>query len=297
MISMNKMKVSIIGSSQDAIFFIKRSEFLKKDITFSIFDSKEVQDSLKKSYKSVEIPWSINDVLKDSNLILNGCSLKKNIEFFEIIKSNNTNLPIIDLSLLKSKSIQDYNDNDLSNTVLHSMPVGKMNIDSKKENIRVPVILNNQLKTIKDDSIESFFNLLKLKLRFIDIDEHDSLIISNYVLTNLYLLHLLEDMENKSSILSSNFNMNYINEFSNIIDDEILDNFDDFVFSKITAHDNFQKFIEKIKRNGFKLPNSKAKSFSEQDILSIPKSKDTLLSLFFGEKFSKTISNWGKERK
>ena len=70
---MNKMKVSIIGSSQDAIFFIKRSEFLKKDITFSIFDSKEVQDSLKKSYKSVEIPWSINDVLKDSNLILNGC--------------------------------------------------------------------------------------------------------------------------------------------------------------------------------------------------------------------------------
>ena len=177
------------------------------------------------------------------------------------------------------------------------MPVGKMNIDSKKENIRVPVILNNQLKTIKDDSIESFFNLLKLKLRFIDIDEHDSLIISNYVLTNLYLLHLLEDMENKSSILSSNFNMNYINEFSNIIDDEILDNFDDFVFSKITEHDNFQKFIEKIKRNGFKLPNSKAKSFSEQDILSIPKSKDTLLSLFFGEKFSKTISNWGKERK
>ena len=229
---MNKMKVSVIGSSQDTVFFIKRSEFLKKDITFSIFDSKEVQDSLKKSYKSVEVPWSINDVLKDSNLILNGCSLKKNIEFFEIIKNNNTNLPIIDLSLLKSKSIQDYDDNNLSNTVLHSMPVGKMNIDSKKENIRVPVILNNQLKTIKDDSIESFFNLLKLKLRFIDIDEHDSLIISNYVLTNLFLLHLLEDMENKSSILSSNFNMNYINEFSNIIDDEILDNFDDFVFLK-----------------------------------------------------------------
>ena len=86
------------------------------------------------------------------------------------------------------------------------------------------MILNNQLKTIKDDTIEFFFNLLKLKLRFIDIDEHDSLIVSNYVLTNLYLLHLLEDMENKSSILSSNFNMNYINEFSNIIDDEIYSN-------------------------------------------------------------------------
>ena len=70
MILMNKMKVSVIGSSQDTVFFIKRSEFLKKDITFSIFDSKEVQDSLKKSYKSVEVPWSINDVLKDSNLIL-----------------------------------------------------------------------------------------------------------------------------------------------------------------------------------------------------------------------------------
>ena len=296
----NKKNILNLNKNLESINTDKKKSSISPDLSSnlnSIFDSKEVQDSLKKSYKSVEVPWSINDVLKDSNLILNGCSLKKNIEFFEIIKNNNTNLPIIDLSLLKSKSIQDYDDNNLSNTVLHSMPVGKMNIDSKKENIRIPVILNNQLKTIKDDTIEFFFNLLKLKLRFIDIDEHDSLIVSNYVLTNLYLLHLLEDMENKSSILSSNFNMNYINEFSNIIDDEILDNFDDFVFSKITASDNFQKFIEKIKRNGFRLPNSKAKSFTEQDLLSIPKSKDTLLSLFFGEKFSKTISNWGKERK
>ena len=177
------------------------------------------------------------------------------------------------------------------------MPVGKMNIDPKKENVRIPVILNNQLKSIKNDNFESFFNLLKLKLRFIDIDEHDSLIISNYVLTNLYLLYLLDEMENKSSILSSNFNMEYIREFTNIIDDEILDNFDDYVFSKITSEDNFRTFIENIKRNDFKLPNDKFDSLSEQNLLSIPKSKDTLLSLFFGEKFSKTISNWGKERK
>tara|TARA_Y100001935_G_scaffold104150_1_gene86477 strand:+ start:2800 stop:3693 length:894 start_codon:yes stop_codon:yes gene_type:complete len=297
MILMNSMKVSIIGSSQDAIFFIKRSEFLKKDIKFSIFDSKEIQDNLKKTYNSVEIPWNISDVLKDSDLILNGCSLKKNIEFFEIVKNNNSNLPIIDLSLLKSKSIQDYKDINLSNIVLHAMPVGKMNIDPKKENVRIPVILNNQLKSIKNDNFESFFNLLKLKLRFIDIDEHDSLIISNYVLTNLYLLYLLDEMENKSSILSSNFNMEYIREFTNIIDDEILDNFDDYVFSKITSEDNFRTFIENIKRNDFKLPNDKFDSLSEQNLLSIPKSKDTLLSLFFGEKFSKTISNWGKERK
>ena len=297
MILMNSMKVSIIGSSQDAIFFIKRSEFLKKDIKFSIFDSKEIQDNLKKTYNSVEIPWNISDVLKDSDLILNGCSLKKNIEFFEIVKNNNSNLPIIDLSLLKSKSIQDYKDINLSNIVLHAMPVGKMNIDPKKEKVRIPVILNNQLKSIKNDNFESFFNLLKLKLRFIDIDEHDSLIISNYVLTNLYLLYLLDEMENKSSILSSNFNMEYIREFTNIIDDEILDNFDDYVFSKITSEDNFKTFIENIKRNDFKMPNDKFDSLSEQHLLSIPKSKDTLLSLFFGEKFSKTISNWGKERK
>ena len=297
MILMNSMKVSIIGSSQDAIFFIKRSEFLKKDIKFSIFDSKEIQDNLKKTYNSVEIPWNISDVLKDSDLILNGCSLKKNIEFFEIVKNNNSNLPIIDLSLLKSKSIQDYKDINLSNIVLHAMPVGKMNIDPKKENVRIPVILNNQLKSIKNDNFESFFNLLKLKLRFIDIDEHDSLIISNYVLNNLYLLYLLDEMENKSSILSSNFNMEYIREFTNIIDDEILDNFDDYVFSKITSEDNFRTFIENIKKNDFKLPNDKFDSLSEQNLLSIPKSKDTLLSLFFGEKFSKTISNWGKERK
>ena len=129
------------------------------------------------------------------------------------------------------------------------------------------------------------------------INSEDSLIISNYVFTNLYLLYLLDNMKNKSSILSNNFNQNYINKFSNIIDSEILDNLDDYVFSKITSDSNFKMFIEKIKKNDFKLSIDEIRSFSDQSLLSIPKSKDTLLSLFFGEKFSKTISNWGKERK
>jgi len=219
------------------------------------------------------------------------------MEFLEIIKNNNSNLPIIDLSLLKSNSIQNYKDRNISNIVLHTMPVGKMSIDPQCENVSIPVILNNELNTIKDDNVESFFKLLKLNLRFIDIDEHDSLIISNYVLTNLYLLYLLDNMKNKSSILSNNFNQEYINNFSNIIDNEILDNFDDYVFTKIKSNDNFKMFIKKIKKNDFKLPNNEIKSFSDQRLLSMPKSKDTLLSLFFGEKFSKTISNWGKERK
>ena len=264
---------------------------------FSIFDSKEIQDNLKKSYDSVETPWNISDVLKDSSLILNGCSIKNSMEFFEIIKNNNSNLPIIDLSLFKSRSIQNYKENNISNIVLHSMPVGKLNIDPQRESVRIPVILNNKLNTIKDDNLESFFKLLKLNLRFIDIDEHDSLIVSNYVFTNLYLLYLLDNMKNKSSILSNNFNQNYINKFSNIIDSEILDNLDDYVFSKITSDSNFKMFIEKIKKNDFKLSIDEIRSFSDQSLLSIPKSKDTLLSLFFGEKFSKTISNWGKERK
>ena len=294
---MNKLKISIIGSSKDTIFFIERSKFLGKNILFSIFDSKEIQDNLKKSYDSVETPWNISDVLKDSSLILNGCSIKNSMEFFEIIKNNNSNLPIIDLSLFKSRSIQNYKENNISNIVLHSMPVGKLNIDPQRESVRIPVILNNKLNTIKDDNLESFLKLLKLNLRFIDIDEHDSLIVSNYVFTNLYLLYLLDNMKNKSSILSNNFNQNYINKFSNIIDSEILDNLDDYVFSKIATDSNFKMFIEKIKKNDFKLPIDEIISFSDQSLLSIPKSKDTLLSLFFGEKFSKTISNWGKERK
>ena len=294
---MNKLKISIIGSSQDTIFFIERSKFLEKNILFSVFDSKEIQDNLKKSYDSVETPWNISDVLKDSSLILNGCSIKNSMEFFEIIKNNKSNLPIIDLSLFKSRSIQNYKENNISNIVLHSMPVGKLNIDPQRESVRIPVILNNKLNTIRDDNLESFFKLLKLNLRFIDIDEHDSLIVSNYLLTNLYLLYLLDNMKNKSSILSNNFNQNYINKFSNIIDSEILDNLDDYVFSKITSDSNFKMFIEKIKKNDFKLSIDEIRSFSDQSLLSIPKSKDTLLSLFFGEKFSKTISNWGKERK
>ncbi len=293
---MSKMKVSVIGASQDAIFFIKRSEYLKRDIKFSIFDSKEAQDSLKKTFNLVETPWNIKDVLKDSNLILNGCSVKKYLEFFEIIKNNKSELPIIDLSLLKSKSIQDYKDNQIKNTVLHSMPIGKMNIDFQKDSVRIPVTLNSKLKNIKDDNIEFFFDLLKLKLRFIDVDEHDSLVISNYVLTNLYLLFLLDKMENQSSILSSNFNQDYINKFSSIIDNDIVDNFSDYVFSKLTSEDNFRMFIKKFKNNNFNLNKNDLNLFSEKSF-SIPKSKDTLLSLFFGEKFSKTISNWGKERK
>tara|TARA_B100000941_G_scaffold289579_1_gene269272 strand:+ start:819 stop:1709 length:891 start_codon:yes stop_codon:yes gene_type:complete len=293
---MSKMKVSVIGASQDVIFFIKRSEYLKRDIKFSIFDSKEAQDSLKKTFNLVETPWNIKDVLKDSNLILNGCSVKKYLEFFEIIKNNKSELPIIDLSLLKSKSIQDYKDNQIKNTVLHSMPIGKMNIDFQKDSVRIPVTLNSKLKNIKDDNIEFFFDLLKLKLRFIDVDEHDSLVISNYVLTNLYLLFLLDKMENQSSILSSNFNQDYINKFSSIIDNDIVDNFSDYVFSKLTSEDNFRMFIKKFKNNNFNLNKNDLNLFSEKSF-SIPKSKDTLLSLFFGEKFSKTISNWGKERK
>ena len=71
---------------------------------FSIFDSKEIQDNLKKLYDSVETPWNISDVLKDSSLILNGCSIKNSMEFFEIIKNNKSNLPIIDLSLFLCKA-------------------------------------------------------------------------------------------------------------------------------------------------------------------------------------------------
>ena len=86
------------------------------------------------------------------------------MEFFEIIKNNNSNLPIIDLSLFKSRSIQNYNENNISNIVLHSMPVGKLNIDPQRESVRIPVILNNKLNTIRDDNLESFFKLLKLNL-------------------------------------------------------------------------------------------------------------------------------------
>ena len=58
----------------------------------------------------------------------------------------------------------------------------------------------------------------------------------------------------------------------------------------------FIDFIENLKNNNFVLNDDDFASESFHEVLNIPKSKDTLLSLFFGEKFSKVMSSWGKSK-
>ena len=296
---MNNMKISIIGSSNDIKFFLLRTLHLnKKDITFSVFDSRQNQENIRKQFKFIETPWSIEDVVLGSDLIINAMPLRRSNEFFEIIKNNKVNLPIIDLSPIKEYSIINYDENNIKNTVIHIMPPGKMNLSYKKESIRIPVVLNNKSTSIKNNQIESFFKHLKLNFRFIDFEEHDSLVMSHYISPNLYLLHLMENMETKSKILTNSFNNEFINDFSSLIDNEILENLNDEIFHSIKNNEiNFDSFINGLKINNFEL-KSKNLTFKDKDeILSIPKSKDTLLSLFFGEKFSRVISSWGKEKK
>ena len=104
-------------------------------------------------------------------------------------------------------------------------------------------------------------------------------------------------MQKKSKILSNNFNQNYLLEFSKIIDYEIVENINNDIFNKISINDNyFDDFIENLKKNNFVLESDNFSSFDSQEVLSIPKSKDTLMSLFFGEKFSRVMSSWGKSK-
>ena len=297
MISTIKMKISVIGSSKDTEFFILRSLHLKKeDFNFSVFDSRESQNRLRKTYSNVETPWNIEDVINGADILINGYSIKNTDNFFEIIKNNNINLPIIDMSVFKEESLKSFALNQISNSVLHIMPPGKMNFDYKKDILRLPVVLNNKLNVDKNKNIDNFLKKLKLNFKFIDIEEIDSLVLSQYIIPNLYLLFLKNNMQIKSKIISNNFNQDYLLEFSKLIDYDIVENININILNKININETeFNDFIENLKNNNFVI-DDKFSSTSSQEILNIPKSKDTLLSLFFGEKFSKVMSSWGKNK-
>jgi len=292
------MKISVIGSNKDTEFFILRSLYLKKlDIKFSIFDTRENQNRLKKQFNNVEAPWNIEDVFKGSDIIINAYSIKNNYNFFEILKNNKNNLPIIDMSVSKEVSLKYYNKEDINNSVLHIMPPGKMNFDYKKDLLRMPLVINNKSNLIRNSNVDKFFKILNLNFKFIDIEEIDSILLSQYIIPNLYLLSLIKNMQTKSKILSNNFNQNYLLEFSNLIDYEIVENINNDIFTKINSTDDyFNNFIKNLKNNNFVLESDIFSSTNSQEVLTIPKSKDTLLSLFFGEKFSRVMSSWGKSK-
>ena len=298
MISTIKMKISVIGSSRDTEFFILRSLHLKKeDFNFSVFDSRESQNRLRNTYSNVETPWNIEDVINGADILINGYSIKNTDNFFEIIKNNNINLPIIDMSVFKEESLKSFALNQISNSVLHIMPPGKMNFDYKKDILRLPVVLNNKLNVDKNKNIDNFLKKLKLNFKFIDIEEIDSLVLSQYIIPNLYLLFLKNNMQIKSKIISNNFNQDYLLEFSELIDYDIVENININILNKMhTNETEFIDFIENLKKNNFVLNDDEFSSASSQEVLNIPKSKDTLLSLFFGEKFSKVMSSWGKSK-
>ena len=292
------MKISVIGSSKDTEFFILRSLHLKKDdFIFSIFDSRESQNRLRKAYNNVETPWNIEDVINGADILINGYSFKNIDNFFEIIKNNNINLPIIDMSVFKEESLKSFASNQISNSVLHIMPPGKMNFDYKKDILRLPVVLNNKLNVDRNKNIDNFLKKLKLNFKFIDIEEIDSLVLSQYIIPNLYLLFLKNNMQIKSNIISNNFNQDYLLEFSKLIDYDIVENININILNKMNTNETeFIDFIENLKNNNFVLNDDEFSSASSQEVLNIPKSKDTLLSLFFGEKFSKVMSSWGKSK-
>ena len=138
------MKISVIGSSKDTEFFILRSLHLKKyDFNFSVFDSRESQNKLRKTYSNVETPWNIEVVINCADILINGYSIKNIDNFFEIIKNNKINLSIIDMSVFKEESLKSFSLNQISNSVLHIMPPGKMNFDHKKDILRLLLYMKN----------------------------------------------------------------------------------------------------------------------------------------------------------
>ena len=298
------MKISIIGLNSDSIFFLNRASLLKKDsdLSFYAFDDRKIQNDHKKKFSNLKTPWNLSDVLDKCELLLNCSGLKNLPNTISILEDNKIHCPIIDFSTNKKYSINLFNSSSLSrNNIIHAMSPGKVNIDFKKEIINLPIILNNNINSKLDNVVNSFKNKLKISFKFMDEIEHDEVLRSNYYLPNLLLLSLSNMMQQKSKIISNNLNSELISDIRSLvnvsINNDLTNDHTDSALSQ--SLEEFNKEMKEIFADHNKLDNSYLiNSKQTAKILnpdsSIPKSRDTIMSLFFGARFTKLLSGWSK---
>ena len=297
------MKIAILGLNADALFFIERANFLKiKDLNFFAFDERKKQNSYKKKYSNLLTPWSINDVFSNSDIVLN-CSYLSSLDLaLQIFTDNKVKSPIIDFSPNKQFSINNFKKYKLlNNNVIHSMSPGRMNFNFRQENIKLPVVLDSQIKAGLNEPINQLFNKLNIAIKFLDILEHDEILKSNYYLPNLLLFSLSKLMNEKSKILSNNLNNQYILNISELINidvkDDLVENYFNKDLNSLSLEVNMMMnnvFANKKVLDDPIFMNSKQIANHLDPNSAIPKSRDTIMSLFFGTRFTRLVSGWSK---
>tara|TARA_B110000438_G_C15777112_1_gene634558 strand:+ start:260 stop:1168 length:909 start_codon:yes stop_codon:yes gene_type:complete len=296
------MKLAILGINKDAIFILERLALLNiSNIKVSIYSESRDYKSIKKIYPSADLPWSLSDVLNEADLIFNATSIST---LKSVISSINNivprDIPLIDFSANKSISIPIINSEfKFKSNVLHMMPMGKLNFKNINSETSIPLVSNSDLNTNILSYAEKVFKKLKIKFKFIDLIEHDSLVIANYYLPNLLLStnsKILIDM-NKSIL--NNINSSFILNIDGIIDNSVysdLSNDKDF----INQIDNSLNLIcANIKNNISSNPKSVNATLKSTKTINsnneiIPNSRDTIMGFFFGSKFTQYISGWNK---
>ncbi len=298
------MKISILGLNDDATFFLKRSDILKKNsqLDFFAFDDRKKQNYFKKKFPNLKAPWNLNEVFESSELLLNFSDLKSLPDSLAIIQDNKLDCPIIDFSPNKKYSIKLFNDSSLSqNNIVHAMSPGRVGINNNQEIINLPVVLNNNVRSDFNEQTNLFFKRLKITFKFMDEIEHDEVLRSNYYLPNILLFSLAKIMDQKSKIISNTLGTEFIENIRTLvnvnIDDDLIQNYIYDDLNELINSLNYE--MKEIFTNTNKLDdsyfiNSKKAANILDPNASIPKSKDTIMSLFFGTRFTKLVSGWSK---
>lgn len=296
------MKISIIGINKDTTFILERLAFLRiRDIHVSIYSERRNNKYIKNIFPSADLPWSLSDVLADSDLIFHGSSistLKSSISSISNLAPHE--VPIIDFSANKSVSIPIFNSNfKYKSNVLHMIPVGKLNFKNINSVTAIPLVSNPELDPNVLSAAESIFKKFKIKFKFVDLIEHDSLVISNYYLPNLLLATNSKILLDKSKSILNNINSPFIINIDEIIDTSVYnDLFNDKDF--INQIDNSLKSISSDIKDDIIHDTtpinpifSSTKNINSNNQI-IPNSRDTIMSFFFGSKFTQYISGWNK---
>ena len=298
------MKISILGLNDDATFFLERSNLLRKNnqLEFFAFDDRKKQNHFKKKFPNLKAPWNLNEVFESSELLLNFSDLKGLPESLSIIQDNKINHPIIDFSPNKKYSIKLFNDSSISqNNIVHAMSPGRVGITNNQEIVKLPVVLNSHIHSDFNEQTNLFLKKLKIELKFMDEIEHDEVLRSNYYLPNILLFSLAKIMDQKSKIISNVLSAEFIKnirELVNVnIDGDLVEGYIyDDLHELINSLNNEMKeiFSDTNKLDDSYFINSKKVANILDPNTSVPKSKDTMMSLFFGTRFTKLVSGWSK---
>ena len=296
------MKLAIIGINKDTTYILERLALLNlRGINVSIYSESKKFKSIKKIYPSAELPWSLSDVIKDSDIVFHGSSittLKSSITSINNLHPHN--VPLIDFSTNKAISISIFNSHfKYKSNVLHMIPLGKLNFKNLNSVSAIPLVSNNELDTNILNTAEKILKKFKFKFKFIDLNEHDSLVIANYYLPNLLLSTNSKILSSKNKSILNNINSPFLNNINDIIDSSV---YKDLLNNKdfINQIDNSLNLIFANLKDDIILDTKpdnlifkSTKNINSTEHI-LPNSKDTIMSFFFGSKFTQYISGWNK---